>query len=131
MIILNTFYESNDLQELIKNLEFEEFSNGQILPNFEYNPPGLDQLLFQVLHFNTEINNSIFFKPNSGMIINQHFSLYVLLSDTTLITYKGEEVYNRVELKNGQAIILEPLVTHSFDAELLQFIEFRMLTEEV
>jgi D-lyxose ketol-isomerase len=42
-----------------------------------------------------------------------------------MTTYIGDEQYNKIEIKNGQAIILEPMVYHSFESELLQYIEFK------
>ena len=125
MIILNRIYEDNTIETLIKDMEFEPFVNGEILPSFEYTPPGLESFLETIVHFKPEIANSVFFKPNSGMIVNQYLSLYICLSDTTMITYNGTEQYNRVEIKSGQALILEPMVYHSFKSELLQFIEFK------
>jgi hypothetical protein len=125
MIILNKIYQDNSLSTLIKDMEFQSFANGEILQGFEYNPPGIEDFIESILRFKPLIANSVFFKPNSGMIVNEHFSLYVCLSDTTMTTYIGTEQYNRVEIKNGQALILEPMIYHSFESDLLQFIEFK------
>jgi hypothetical protein len=125
MIILNKIYQDDSLTTLIKDLEFEDFLHGQIIPQFEYNPPGIEDFLESIMQFKPAISNSIFFKPNTGMIVNQHFSLYICLSDVIMTTYRGDEQYNKIEIKTGQAIILEPMVYHSFNCELLQYIEFK------
>jgi hypothetical protein len=125
MIILNNFYQDSTLKDLINQLDFQDHPNGQILPDFEFNPPELIPLINTITNKQVEITTSLFFKPNKSLLSNQYSTLYVCLSDTILTTYRNNEVYSVLHLKENQFIILEPMIVHHFDSELIQLIEFK------